>query len=371
MAEIKYKTLTPIHIGSGRQLQGNIEYLYFANEKCIVVIDESKVLDIIGLQEVDKWVSIITKREDLLPYLQTRCTNLKADDIALRKMATLGKLPKSENNISEQVHSGNGHPIMPGSSIKGSIRTAIFNSLLENDNEIVNEPEFTRAKRRDFKTGISKFEDKNLLKHFFGNTANQDFLRLLQVGDVQFNNTVCMLSETLNTNGDEYLMKEKVKQFVECIPANTESIGKIHIPADLKKQIKNINFIDYNLLEMIDLPQIFATVNKLTDYLVSNEIDVYKDENLPADAQLLVETYQNILNEIANCSENECVIRIGFGSGFKFMTGDWVDFMNEDTYNDFLQIVQKPEYKDFPYPKTRKTILEGNLLGFVKLTILK
>ena len=48
MRTVQIETLSPVHVGSGVELQSNFEYLYFADENCLVVIDDAKVLDILG-----------------------------------------------------------------------------------------------------------------------------------------------------------------------------------------------------------------------------------------------------------------------------------------------------------------------------------
>jgi len=200
MTQIKYKTLTPVHIGSGRLFQGNFEYLYFQNEKTVAIIDEEKVLSIIGEENMDKWLSIIENSEDLLKYLRTRNNTITADDVSLRKLEVIGIPPQFDKTIREQIHSGNGKPILPGSSIKGAIRTAIFTELLEIEQELVKKDSNIKIKRFDYKQKkeISYFTDKPLMEHFFGKDAKEDFFKLLRIGDVQFDKTVCILTETVN-----------------------------------------------------------------------------------------------------------------------------------------------------------------------------
>ena len=56
---IEIKTLTPIHIGTGVELQHNYEYVYFAAERQIAVLDERKVQALIGKEHIDHWVAAI------------------------------------------------------------------------------------------------------------------------------------------------------------------------------------------------------------------------------------------------------------------------------------------------------------------------
>ena len=111
------ETLTPLHIGSGRMLQGNTEYLYFSNEREVALVSEHKVLDIIGEENLDTWTGIIGRGDDLLEYLNKRRPGLKPIDTSRRLLPVLGKRsPGGNQTIREQLFSGNGQPILPGSS---------------------------------------------------------------------------------------------------------------------------------------------------------------------------------------------------------------------------------------------------------------
>ncbi|PSR05964.1 MAG: type III-A CRISPR-associated RAMP protein Csm5, partial [Bacteroidetes bacterium SW_10_40_5] len=182
MAKFTLTTLTPVHIGSGRVLSFNTEYLNFPNEGVCGVIDEQKVLDIIGTENIDKWVATINNQEDLLEYLKQRKPDLKPEDVASRVLK--GKFPRNTRvSLREQLFAGKGKPLIPGSSLKGPIRTAYLNTQLEQkfgkdsipDNYLLTE---------DRKTGEQKVAtDKDLQKVIFGNNPNNDIFRFVRVYD--------------------------------------------------------------------------------------------------------------------------------------------------------------------------------------------
>ncbi len=82
---LKIKTLTPVHIGTGKELQPQFDYLPFAES--VSVLDEQKVLDIFAggsqptVEDINRWVNMIDQRQPLLPYLKTRRPNLRAADL--------------------------------------------------------------------------------------------------------------------------------------------------------------------------------------------------------------------------------------------------------------------------------------------------
>ncbi|MFM8371303.1 MAG: type III-A CRISPR-associated RAMP protein Csm5, partial [Bacteroidota bacterium] len=68
--KINLETLSPVHVGSGVQYQGNAEYIYFEHERVLTIIDESRVLDIIGPENIHVWVGYIESRENQKTFLE-------------------------------------------------------------------------------------------------------------------------------------------------------------------------------------------------------------------------------------------------------------------------------------------------------------
>lgn len=65
----------------------------------------------------------------------------------------------------------------------------------------------------------------------------------------------------------------------------------------------------------------------------------------------------------------ECVLRIGHGSGWRFITGAWSEKLN--SFNPVVISAARPNnfrYNEYNFPKTRRVDEECELLGFVKLT---
>jgi hypothetical protein len=72
------------------------------------------------------------------------------------------------------------------------------------------------------------------------------------------------------------------------------------------------------------------------------------------------------------------VLRVGHGSGWLGMTGGWAkndkyiaDRKIWDAIEDKSRPNNKRNYSDYPFPKSRRMDDEGELLGFIKLTLLE
>lgn len=88
----------------------------------------------------------------------------------------------------------------------------------------------------------------------------------------------------------------------------------------------------------------------------------------------IIDTLKNLISEIENRSKNEIIIRIGANSGWRFITAAWVlkleEQMNVNQVNSLRRTIQKKDYSDMElWPKTRKISSDGQLFGFVKISI--
>ena len=66
---------------------------------------------------------------------------------------------------------------------------------------------------------------------------------------------------------------------------------------------------------------------------------------------------------------SSCILRLGWGTGFRNMTGDWQEDMMTDKDLDALIKELRPKHDiNLTYPKTRRMASDGTPLGFIQLT---
>lgn len=74
MAQVRIKTLTPVHIGSGNQLQYNSDFIEVTDlhtkERFIQVIDIRKILELIGESKINDWLLSIEKKESTKDFVK-------------------------------------------------------------------------------------------------------------------------------------------------------------------------------------------------------------------------------------------------------------------------------------------------------------
>lgn len=377
--KVAIESISPIHIGSGIQYQGNSEYLYFEREKVLVVIDEAKILDIIGVENMHIWIEYIEDRQqkqNFLEYLRQRKPNISPSDVAARIIPLKGgRVPYFSNTLREQIHNGMGLPYIPGSSLKGAIRTALFTDELLRRYEMEGVSE-RKLGYYDSKENRTIFNDKVLQREIFGRDPNSDWLRLLQVGDCHFGagSTCAAFSETLNErNWPNYEIKEEVKQLIEYLPKGSTSEFTLHIPEKLrdlifKKMRELFNPISYKL----NISSLFKIVHRHSLRLLKDEIAFFEEANLPNGKGELLSFLEEIRDEATGYAENECLLRLGFGTGYRNMTGDWVKkLVSDDSLYDEIGAFSRrtTRYNGMPLPKSRKIMFDGEFMGYVKLTI--
>lgn len=382
MSKIKITTLTSVHIGSGETLQFGSDFVRgkVGDDAFLSVVDPKKVLGLIGEDNVQRWVTAIEKRESTDKIVQQFAPNASLADYS-RRLISEWSTVKNTDTLKEHIHDGRGLPYIPGSSIKGAIRTAVLATLAENVQGA--EKKIDKTKYKDFKGNTIpedqikyKADAKNIESELFGSNPNEDVFRFLQVGDAYFgeNYEVAIRMVNINERERQSFWDESKSQLIEAIPPEDES----------EFQIK-LNETGYNLsrdrVQMIpdrmkSLSALFQTINNHTRNLLEGEIEYWQERQNDDDTDkvsLYIEKIQGILEQTQSCEiEKECVLRIGHGSGWRFITGAWAEKLKN--FDSVVVPASRPKnfkYEQFDFPKTRRVDDECELLGFVKLSIVE
>lgn len=379
---IHIETLTPLHIGSGKELQGNFEYLHFPQDKRIALIDEQKVLDILGRDRIHQWVSTIDKREKLLDLLQQfRKEKLKPIEVG-RRILMAKKGPQSlEQTLREQTHDGQGRPYMPGSSLKGAIRTVLFTAeLFKNPHLIKDERNlgnwnkdntrfFFKDDRRP-KNPRKPHTQYGLEKNVLGKDPNHDIFRLLRPGDAFFDHTIALQTEVLNKKHDGWQVDPRLGMLIEAIPAGSESWLQLTQPEALLSCLERPAYRGKDPFGRFDKSQLgwealVQQINVHSARLIRAELALWEQEGRPDALLSYMEKLESLLAETT--STDACILRVGFGGGVAAKTGDWQqELMTEQTYYRWGDSFRggKP---DFLFPKTRRQSPAGEPLGYIRL----
>lgn len=142
--EFTLYTLAPVHIGCGESISKK-EMVY---EKGVYhYLDMGKLyLDIesMGSKKVQKFTNYMlnNNRESLLKFLKDERINYQKYVVEKRKeyiFSTQNSDKGKVKNIEKMVSDAYGNPYIPGSSLKGAIRTILVNEVFKtDDNSIIN-----------------------------------------------------------------------------------------------------------------------------------------------------------------------------------------------------------------------------------------
>lgn len=347
--EFKIKTLTPVHIGNGETLSPYGDYI--KDEDYIYIIDYSKLEDYLrnsdrSEKRIDEFVEIISKqaagnksdRYTIKNFFENNQLNFK--EFSSAKIKLVGKINNEE--ISQTIKTGN-RPIIPGSSIKGAIRTALLYSHLQEDGY-----KFHKMNR-----GYNGGET-------FGKYGD-DKMKYLHVSDSSPLDPESMI--ILHT--DRWNLKKKKA----TIPLMKEAVSvdqKMNIR--IQSKATNQNRLDSKLSYLFEGNEniIIDKVNKFTKVNLKKEIDdlkVYGESKLSN----IISKYNEIYNKIEEKGSNSMILRVGAGK--TYFDNTIANILNEKDLKKVRKELDSTDYKPFPITRTVVTNDSNisNTLGWIEL----
>jgi len=332
--ELTLEILTPIHIGTGEKLKKGFDYIV-KNGKPFVV-NKSATYDLIAEKG---------KHDDERLFDK----NFKIQDIVEIAQKEIGYLLKpisgfKEHEISECIKNAYLKPYIPGSSLKGAIRTALLGTILYN-----NEDEFKKFFLTNNKN--KSFADKFLIKALFGSEPKNDILRAFKVADVLFPaNPELVLAEFKVDN----IYKSSVQTlYVEAI--NKGQFGTFSLTWDEfllsnidkwnDSNIKNIFPSNYN--------ELCKLINDYSIKYLEKEIQFYNQ----GQKREIESNLKSLLEKIKadnNDNVSKAYIQMSWGAGWRNKTGNWLE--------KYLLDIRK-QYKlgkgEGFFPRTRRLIIKN------------
>lgn len=370
--------ITPVHIGNGNKLS-QIDFVL--DDNTFWVIDIKKVISI--LHDNQKALNEFGQAGfDMKEFLNRY--NISYSDV--KKYSYKCTYPYLRE-ISEFVKTGLGNPYIPGSSIKGALRTVILWHLMKDSpshkiksllDQILN----SKVEKRQ--------ADKMLNKEFFGKDPNYDFLRGLQVGDAEFMIEDIVVGETKVLsieNGKGYGWKKMGKDgFISKDPIRATSIFTEiltqKVTSDVMIRIENFLFDHPLAKEQLGfdnkkryLTQLAQRCNEYAKEFIKDEIAFYKSCGM----NKLKEFYEELIIQMPK-NEDSFLLHLGWGSGWRGMTGNYLKGEMLQKFREKFRIgksIKDPRtgrWQQFPvFPKTRKIVFKNNQptypLGWVKIFV--
>lgn len=345
------------------------------------------MLEIIGIENIHLWTAAIDKGGDAFAQLLTQ-RGWKGDlERICSRIMPLKNMQHNSSQLKEIFRTPLKGLCIPGSSLKGAIKTAIFNSFM--DEEFLKKVNINQIavikEKSNWKTGEIyndyKFEDKIIEKKLFGSNANEKSTRFLKIGDINIENQEAEVHEikVLNKYGTRWDFKNGQQILIETIPAGANA----EFDFILDKKLLNENMQHYpekwnkTYLDFLieGKSNLCETINSFTKLLIKTDYNTLKNEKLENTAIDMLNHYANLHNSFKTINKsNEFIIRIGGNSGYLFTTGQWVENQGfniaDEDYFALRKVIQKRDYSNMEiWPKTRKISSSGQVFGFVKITL--
>jgi CRISPR-associated protein Csm5 len=358
--------LSPVHIGSGVKL--------------------AKDIDFISSNQTTK----IIKQGTLLRYLENNEDELKRFNEGNYQLSKLKNIPDSktyymETNsryIFEYERNGFGKPYVPGSSLKGALRSIIISDMMQ---------KLGTEKKEIFLNNITSNNaqraSESLLKELLGKNSNYNLFRSIKIFDAQFQEDdidleKCFILNLKNNAGTEFGWKNVPRRCTTDKIREATPIFYEGLKAGAKAGF-SFSIDEFLLNNDIAKAELKFNYSGLTFKSISKTINAYSRNKLPKEISFLrqinnTRLFDNIIKELETViglipkldsvqDEKEFILRISWGTGWKNMTGD---FLPEDWLAKFRQKYRLGR-DNMPFPKTRKIIFDDELpkflTGFVKI----
>lgn len=373
-----------MHIGTGEKLLRDFDFIVRDEE--VGFLDLEKVVELIGKERIPQLTAEI-ERKTVGSFLENALPNIPLRDICKYTVKIKGHITRTTSELKAQFRTALHGPCIPGSSLKGSMRTAMLGYLT--DHTQLNEEKQKELLKQIRWNNTPRVSFGPLDNQLFGSTANSKSTRFLTVSDIQFKPSDTETHELsyINQlgNGDwEYEISKL--QLVECLRIGATATFQLKLNLDLaetyktKQQelinkrldhrsmppLKDLSFFGKNECALL------ANLNRYTMNILQWDVDRLKFLDAEPD---LIDSMSDILQKVCAVKEGEAILRVGAHNGWHFMTGRWMMYQEKvftDSMFDAMQVAAQrtDKYLGCQFPKTRKMTDAGLPLGFVKIKLL-
>jgi len=369
--KVQLTTLSPVFIGAGE------EHVLSPYSDFVQRGDSLIYIDIDRLQEamqddhalIDAYVKGMRQFENnrsafSLENFITGTLGRDVDDFAARVVCIDEDIQK--NQIRRFISTG-GKPFIPGSSLKGAIRTAVLVDWLLKTKEGKKQLDQVKVyvEKRDWKS-LKRLDPA---RQCFGSIV-QDVFKYLRVSDSHvFEPSALSVSAlkrvSLRIGRRTFRRKSSdIPQWSETLNASVKSTCALSL---LKpRSTSSFSFLDHQ-----SISSLFSLINRVSLDSCLRELDELENLNEFRD---FFRFYENLEREITSLKSHEAIVRLGGGkTWFDNSIGlsiDSDDFGDEKLLGQYLSLLR---IGNIPFPSTRSAIVRNNVpaqpLGWIKLSV--
>ncbi|MFQ6054455.1 MAG: type III-A CRISPR-associated RAMP protein Csm5 [Methanosarcinales archaeon] len=345
------QTLSPTHIGNGKVLNP-IEYVVDDMFYCIdmdKLFQDKDFNSKLFTNNISRGKKIILG--EFAKNVAKRNLKYKLSISDSTKKNLLEVIRTRSAEVKEQIKTINKHYI-PGSSIKGALRTAYMYWKLKNDPRLMNKGIKDLIIAMKKKRVDIRFVDEVIERRVFGSDPTRDIFKTLQISDSEpYDASSMEIDEvrTLTTTKQRGHTWKRFKTFVEAVKKNQKTYLNINCTKNL---ISDISEATYEFSDALIKYELNFYNNYNTNYYLDDIIDFYED-------------LQSINTK--NCNN---LLHIAWGAGWHSMTIGLL-LKNKNIFFDIRKKFRLGKTFIPEFPKTRKLIFEKEYpvypLGWMQL----
>ena len=360
---IKITALTPVHAGVENEKHWKPGLDAVIQNNRLYVIDLEKVMQkAVGNPGWIEELSLSVSQARIDEFLRRK--NIRPEEVASHAFDMPSDAGRQD--VRPFIRSG-GRPFVPGSSLKGAIRSAMIHHL-------------------GAPSDLQQAE-----KEWFGQIGN-NLMRFLQVGDGSFNRSKIVLTKILssqlspnpdnNRTGWKHqrmgMIRDLNPSFSTCyetIARNETVYLRMSFQADALRIAQNADQFNPNHTRLFptgaERENLISMLNRYTLSHLEREIGFFKTFRPETHGDLEL-PFEKLLDDVKLATvnnSNTAYLRMGHGIGFHAITGDW-------QHTDHLRMVTHGNDAGNPRRarKTRKLVIGGNIpepMGFIRLDFLE
>jgi CRISPR type III-A-associated RAMP protein Csm5 len=325
----KLECLTPVHVGSGADLIRSIDF--YADGGFTEVLDPDLLLGTAGT--IEGFADAITRGSGIAPFLKARGLN----PAAFRLHRVQGSIEAQRLRLA--IRGGDGRPMIPGSSLKGALRTLLLVAWTAEGGpharnwsaparQALDSALAGRPSARGVEEAVFHFRTDRIRP----NDPKTDVLRTVSVSDAMFapGSLKVVSSKAVGTTRNTLTAAEALDTGASALM--TLKLGDSFLGQHLP------------FPNAIPDPIVLAGWSRMhADYLLRGDIEFFKNNHEPR----LVERLEALLGEVQQSPPGVITLRLGWSTGWRTMTGDLL------TPDERGQVPRR-------VGKTRKVIVEGH-----------
>lgn len=368
---LKAEVVTPVHIGAGQEKKMIKNLDFFYRDRKLIMVDTTKIFKALDEKDRARFTTRLASGslDDFESFLTERCS-INIDDFKIAEIDCPGSAPMPEvlpliSSAGKTCRS----VYIPGSSLKGAIRSVLFAFLKENNMGKTEEDIFGKIDRNlmsYIQVGDAQFKTSRIINskiynlHFSDGEWSAGWKHDRRNTDSDFN------PKDFITSYEVFGVKEKANITLKINKERIEYIRNQQSKMDKGNQLPP----NHDFLSKLNINDLFGIINWHTKrYLKAEKAFFELYDNREPYCEDIINTIEKLLSMIPE-DKSRCLMNLGCGSGFHAITGDW-QFSGRHT-DTGVDLRGKIRYKSrkFVFRKLKgKSDYDFMPMGFIGLSV--